>query len=308
MKTGNSRLIQIAVLAALGLAAALSLALPQLLRGERDAQLLSLSVMLRDTDSSGWTVARQGMEQAADELEAELRFLTLTAAGDSEEQEALLLREIEDGAAALVVVPANPENPSDGLRHWMPVCPIVTLESPMEGAAGVVAPDNAALGRQLAEALLEDWDGGEVLLLDTAGRCAGVADRLEAAEEALAAAGIPCRRAESPEDGAAWVMAFEPAATQRSAERKEAEGWDCALYGVGTSAAVTAQLERGNIAAMAAWSDYAAGYLAVRRAVEAARGETGSLTALPFSILRKEDIYAPENQKLLFPIMSSSSR
>ena len=104
MKTGNSRLIQIAVLAALGLAAALSLALPQLLRGERKEQLLSLSVMLRDTDSSGWTVAREGMEQAADELGAELRFLTLTAAGDSEEQEALLLREIEDGAAALVVV------------------------------------------------------------------------------------------------------------------------------------------------------------------------------------------------------------
>ena len=68
MKTEKSRLIQIAILAALGLAAALSLALPQLLRGDRKEQLLSLSVMLRDTDSSGWTVAREGMEQAADEL------------------------------------------------------------------------------------------------------------------------------------------------------------------------------------------------------------------------------------------------
>ena len=79
MKTEKSRLIQIAILAALGLAAALSLALPQLLRGEREPQLLSLTVLLRDTDSSGWTVARQGMEQAADELGAELRFLTLGA-------------------------------------------------------------------------------------------------------------------------------------------------------------------------------------------------------------------------------------
>ncbi len=118
MKTGNSRLIQIAVLAALGLAAALSLALPQLLRGDRKEQLLSLSVMLRDTDSSGWTVAREGMEQAADELGAELRFLTLTAAGDSEEQEALLLREIEDGAAALVAVPADPAALSAALDPW----------------------------------------------------------------------------------------------------------------------------------------------------------------------------------------------
>ena len=189
MKTGNSRLIQIAVLAALGLAAALSLALPQLLRGERKEQLLSLSVMLRDTDSSGWTVAREGMEQAADELGAELRFLTLTAAGDSEEQEALLLREIEDGAAALVAVPADPAALAAALDPWLVVCPTVTLESPMEGAAGVVSPDNALLGRELAGALLEDWDGGEVLLLDTAGRCAGVEARLTAAAETLAAAG-----------------------------------------------------------------------------------------------------------------------
>jgi len=77
---------------------------------------------------------------------------------------------------------------------------------------------------------------------------------------------------------------------------------------VGSAAAITAQLERGNIAAIAAWSDYAAGYIAVRRAVNAVRGTGGALTPLPFFILRDEDIYAPENQKLLFPIMSSSSR
>ena len=132
MKTEQSRRIQIAILTALGIAAALSLALPQLLRGAKREQLLSLTVMLRDTDSSGWTVARQGMEQAADELGAELRFLTLAAAGDSEEQEALLLREIEDGAAALVVVPADPESLSAALDPWRVVCPTVTLESPME--------------------------------------------------------------------------------------------------------------------------------------------------------------------------------
>lgn len=309
MKTEKSRLIQTAILAALGLAAALSLALPQLLRGEREPQLLSLSVMLRDTDSSAWTVARQGMEQAADELGAELRFLTLTTAGDSAEQEALLLREVEDGAAALVAVPADPAALSAALASWLVVCPTVVLESPMEGAAGVVSPDNALLGQKLAEALLEDWDGGEVLLLDTAGSCSGVEARLTAAADALAAAGAPVRReAELPEEAPRWVMAFEPAVTQRSAERREAEGLDFALYGVGSAAGVTAQLERGNIAAIAAWSDYAAGYLAVRRAVNAVRGTGGTLTPLPFSILREEDIYAPENQKLLFPIMSSSSR
>ena len=156
MKAKKSNLIQISVLAALGLAAVLSLVLPQLLRGEREPQLLSLSVMLRDTDSSGWTIARQGMEQAAYELGAELRFLTLTEPNDSAEQEALLLREIDGGAAALIVVPADPEALRLALDQWLVVCPTVTLESPMEGAAGTVSPDNPLLGQRLAETLLEE--------------------------------------------------------------------------------------------------------------------------------------------------------
>ena len=47
----------------------------------------------------------------------------------------------------------------------------------------------------------------------------------------------------------------------------ESEELAFALYGVGTSTAITVSLERGTIAAAAAWSDYAAGYLAVRQAV-----------------------------------------
>ena len=92
--------------------------------------------------------------------------------------------------------------------------------------------------------------------------------------------------------------------TRQAAEYKESEELAFALYGVGTSTAITVSLERGTIAAAAAWSDYAAGYLAVRQAVEAAQGNSRSLESLAFSIVRGEDIYAPENQKLLFPVTS----
>ena len=61
----------------------------------------------------------------------------------------------------------------------------------------MVAPDNALLGRELAEALLEDWDGGEVLLLDTAGRCAGVEARLTAAAETAVSQSIKAARTQA---------------------------------------------------------------------------------------------------------------
>ena len=170
------------------------------------------------------------------------------------------------------------------------------------------------MGRLLARALLEDWDGGLILLLDSSGFCPEAALRLKGAFDALAQAEgeVPVLVLDygywDSLRGARWVMAFEPGATLQAAEWKQAEGETFALYGVGSSTAVTAQLEKGNIAAIAAWSDYAAGYLAVQQAVRAVGERPENLEPLPFSIVRGEDIYAPENQKLLFPVMSSSGR
>ena len=303
----RSNLVEIGILGFLGALVVLSLMIPQLVRDQGESPLLSLSVLFRDTDSSGWAIARLGMEQAADELGAELRFLTPTAQGGSEEQSELLRREIEGGASALVVVPADPAVLAGVLDSLTAPCPVVTLESPMEGGAGEVVLDNAQLGRQLAQALLEDWTAGPVLLLDTAPSCTGVAARLEAARETLQEAGVTTTRIDALPQGRIaerWVMTFERSATRQAAEKKEAEGLTFSLYGVGGSTAITAQLERGTISAMAAWSDYAAGYLAVRQAVEAVNERGQEMDPLPFSIIRGEDIYEPENQKLLFPVTS----
>ena len=309
MKKNN--VVEIAILGVLGLLVVLTLVIPLLLRDRNALQLVSLSVLLRDSDSSGFAVTRQGMEQAADELGAELRFLTPTVPNDSREQEELLRREAEGGADALIAVPADPEGLSDALSGLSGPRPLVTLESPAENGAGVVSPDNEAVGRRLAQTLLEDWTGGQVLLLDTSAACPEAEERLEAALEVLAAADVPTARVNAlPERPISqrWVLVFEPGATRRAAEWKEAEGQTFALYGVGSSTAITIQLERGTIAAVAAWSDYAAGYLAVRQAVKAVQERPQALEPLPFSIVRGEDIYAPENQKLLFPVMSSSGR
>lgn len=305
MKKNN--LVEIVLLGVLGALALLTLIIPQLLRDRDEPRLLSVSVLLRDTENSNWPVKRQGMEQAADELGAELRFLTLTVPNDSREQEELLRREVEGGADALIAIPADPESLHAALLRSP--CPVVTLECAMEGGAGAVSPDNEQVGRQLAEALLEDWDSGQVLLLNAGGACPEAASRLESAQDVLTGHKVPVRPVDAlPEEECRWVMAFESGSTLQAAEYKEAEGRSFALYGVGASTAITTRLEKGTIAAIAAWSDYAAGYLAVRQAVQAVRERPQTPEVLPFSIVRGGDIYAPENQKLLFPVMSSSGR
>lgn len=306
MRAKKSILIEVAILGVLALLTVLSLVIPQLLRDRSSPRLLSLSVLLRDTDSSAWNVARQGMEQAADELGAELRYLTLTVQNDTKEQEAVLRREVDGGADALIAVPADPEALCTALGRLADPCPLVLLEAG-GGGAELVAPDSGLLGRSLAEALLEDWDGGQVLLLDNRAACPEAGPRLDAAEAVLTQAGVPTLRMEAlPQERVLdrWAMAFEAGATRQAAENKEALDQGFRLYGLGSSTAITALLERGTITAVAAWSDYAAGYLAVQQAVRAVQGSGQPLDPLPFSIVRGEDIYAPDNQKLLFPITS----
>lgn len=318
MKRRKNGLIQLAILVALGAAVILSTVLPPVIQQHIEPQILSVSILIRDTDSSLWTNTRSGMEQAADELGAELRFLTLSAPNDAAEQEELLLREIEGGADVIVAVPADADALAATLTKYAPACPVVSMESPLEGASVTIAPDSAQLGRELAAALLQDWTAGPVLLVDTSGGAnAGITARLEAAHEALLDAGVPVStrtctgdelagglRAMLAQTGSQWVMAFDPSATLRAAEGKKLAQLSVPLYGVGSTVGILTDLEQGTIAAVATWSDYAAGYLAVEQAVKAARGEGCTSTPLPFSILRGEDIYEPNNQKLLFPVAS----
>ena len=317
MKHRRNDLIQLLVLLTLGAAVILTLVLPQMSAGRRPPQPLEVSVLIREPDSALWANARLGMEQAAGELGAELRFLTLSAANDGGEQEELLLRESERGADALVVAPAQTQELSGRLGELTGQHPVVCLESPLEGAALTVAPDNRPLGGDLARAVLEDWTGGAVLLLDTAPGSAGVAARLEEARRVLEQAGARVETAALPagelgvrldallrDSGAQQVVAFEPSATERAAEAKESGGFSQLLYGVGVTANIAAWLERGTVSAVAAWSDYAAGYLAVEGAILAARGEENPAKLLDLTVLRGEDIYEPDNQKLLFPVTS----
>lgn len=317
MKKRKNDLIQLGILIVLGVLVILSLTLPQFSQERSRPQPLSLSILIRDSDSSLWTNARLGMEQAADELGAELRFLTLSEANFAQEQQTLFLQEIEDGADAIIVSPADPEALSQALSSLENSCPVIAMESPIEGASGLIAPDDDLLGRELAQALLEDWTGGTVLLLDTAGPRTAISRRLQSAQETLSAAGVPTvtRTTVSQavtsvlngllaETGSSYVMTFEASATLAAAQGSEYWSISPALYGVGSSSAITTRLDSGIITAVAAWSDYAAGYLAVEQCVSEVLEHQTAPDPLTFFILRGEDIYEPKNQKLLFPVIS----
>ena len=282
-------------------------------RTQRRPELLEMSVIAREADGSAWATARQGMEQAAADLNVELRFLYPGQSDSAQEQGQLLRREVESGASAILLFPADREALSEEVRAASSKAALVTLETDMEDTAGYVGVDNAALGEALGRAALNGVpQGGTVLLVLAASQRSGVGDRLAAAEAVLRSEGREVRyfagttdaltEALSQGDTQA-VIAFEASSLERAAAAVSRLEDPPLLYGAGSTAAITAGLEQGRITSILAQNAFSTGYLAVESAARTARRETAEpLESLPFFAVRRANMYEPEHQKLLFPV------
>jgi TRAP-type mannitol/chloroaromatic compound transport system permease large subunit len=117
------------------LLAVAAVVLPGLSQPRPRLEPVEVSVIIRESDSALWGNARLGMERAAYDLGADLRFITPTRSNDADEQELLLLREVERGSGALIVAPVHPLALDAALAEARVSIPIIALESPLEAAA-----------------------------------------------------------------------------------------------------------------------------------------------------------------------------
>ena len=300
----------------LGAMVFLSLALPENLFPKQEQRLVQISVLLGEWDGALWSNTRSGMDQAAEDLGAELRYISPQSAQESEDQSDLMLREISGGTDAMIIRPADPDKLCWVLNSQTSYPPVVTLDSDLSGMEiACVGVDSEEIGCALAQEAAEDHPrGGTALLIRPEGDANAAAERMAAAEAVLEQEGftvMTCRkpsgldaREDEPSlvESADFIMVFEAGALEQTAQTLRTWGITLPLYGTGSSTTIAGLLEQGYITAIAAWSDYAAGYLAVGRAGGAARNGAVDDSKIQFQIVRKEEMYEPEIQKLLFPV------
>lgn len=312
MKRRKNNIIQLCVLGILGAAVLFTLIFPNLNVHVKRREPLEISAVMRDVDSRLWSGLRMGMEQAASDLGAELRFLSPTS-GTSSEQEELIQREAERGTDAMIVLPRDSEQLEQKIDFGE--IPIISLESPLAGSRETVAPDHPQIGTQLAGLVVQEGAKQPVLLVSCYPKSSGVTQRVEAAQQALKKAGIQTIlyygdtftqiEETANQQKAGQIVALDSKATLLLAEGYADSQSHPQVYGVGSVGEITTGLETGVLSAVAVWSEYAAGYMAVEYAVASA-GRSTSRTegTLRTSIIKEDEIYEPENQKLLFPIIS----
>lgn len=306
MKKPAKGLIQLGVLVVLGLGVILTLVLPELPTSQTNQGMIEISVFVDEADMVLYTNTRLGMEAAAIDFGAELRFIT-PVEEDHDTQLENILREVEGDAQSLIVAPVDAQALGTALADIQ--IPVITMESEMDGGEQVISPDNQAVGAQLAQAVMEDVSqGATVLVLDTAGQRTGIQTRLDSCVATLEEGGYTVilaslQEGESQTLQVEAVVAVDDESTLELAQWRFDQGSSPALYGVGGTTEIAAYLEQGILCATVAWSDYAAGYLAVQQAASVAMGQSiEDGHTLTITTIRGETIYDPDNQKLLFPV------
>lgn len=128
--------------------------------GEKQGKV---SVIIQNSDDSRWASFKYGLRMAAQDQEMEMVVVGTGEVLSAEEEYEAIQQEIDNGADAVIVQPVSEEDTLDMLRKIEKKVPVVLVEQPvakgrMQGFS-VVEPDNYALGKTLAEELLNDYNG-----------------------------------------------------------------------------------------------------------------------------------------------------
>ena len=291
---------------------------------EQEKEIYSISLIVEETRDDNYVNFRKGVDRAAIEMHADVRFITLYTAGNSSQQMDLILREQQDGAQALIVSPVLQSELLDALAGGQILKPVVVLGSdPAGGKMAAIAPDYYDMGVQLAgEVMAEQPPEAPVYLFSEAlvsekagmfrdGICAalkaggyhyeiyqkaspdGFRERLE---DAVGAG----------EDGIVLIALDAESLTESAAVLAEFRihaSFVAGLYGRGSTIAILNYLDKEIITGVCVYDNFSSGYLSVRMAIDAISGQTNhEPVRMESYYIKKADLKNPEYEKKLYPI------
>ncbi len=292
---------------------------------EKKVEIYPVSVVIGDVTDDYYVNFRKGVDQAADEYNVDVSFITLYEEDDPEEQMDLVRREIDDGARAVILEPLDSVyamQMMDGIAYGSPII-ILGGILPSEQVMGAVTTDKQESGRKLADAIMEENTpdipvyvfARTVQYGSTGEMYRGLADCLTENGYTV----VLCEKSGAdtyrkviegtvyPGNGRAVVAALDPFSTAEAAEiisKSPVYGnYISGLYGVGTLPSVLDQMDKGIIRGMIVSNEFEMGYLCVQKAVEAIeKSGKREQIILDSYYIEREALRDQAYEKILYPI------
>lgn len=293
---------------------------------KEEKEVYDISVIINESEADGWSGFRSGMDQAAKEMNANVSFISLYDRNSLAQQMVLLRREIDDGADAILIAPADSKRFRERLSNMEVNIPIIILgpTSKEEGVNIYISPDNIGMGKALAEEIIQHGREKETILIIKNGmECDSLAKRYEGLLEVLNSGDMTYHVLDLDETDEKDTLGDrintelrtrytdvvvtldeiileytlnEMEVLQIAGKRK--------VYGFGYTNRIVYNIETDIVNAVAVQNMYKSGYLGIKNAVEAIGEKNIVKTILIDStIINGNNMYEQDNQTWLFPIL-----
>lgn len=298
-----------------------------MMKEKNGEDLNRISVVIQNSEDSQWAAFRYGLKMAAQDQEIELVIASTPDTMTEEEEISAINQEIEHGADAVIVQPVSGKYLYSKLQKLQKKALIMLVESDASAVQDdsrfpVVGPDHYAMGRALAEELLNDYNGnlkgkaiGIITEQDGQHQGEAVRRRKQGFEDALKGTGAIVRWTVSgsvAETGEIFLeeqsavdlaVALDDHSLIVAGQYAEANNLHGALvYGIGNSTEAIYGLDIGAVECLIVPDTFSMGYQSVTQTVQSLKryfhkmeGKTVSFTAI-----RREELFLEKNQEILF--------
>ncbi len=289
----------------------------------KEKEYYNISVITRFTDSESFEIIRQGMEQAAIDMRAEMTYISLAEYNSCEEQDELLKREFNNGADAIIISAADSDYIVPTVNSVSTRIPVISIESNVntKNVKAFYSADNYNMGKVLGERVADEIGENDknIVILQGTAKSTSISDREKGIIDVLNKNGIntitvPVKdmNTSKPYFFDNLVFEYKPdviIATETEVLEKTAtyfqgvNGWNGRIYGIGITGRIASYLEKELISAIVVQNEFNIGYLGVQAAVSSIKNDKIKNAEIDYKVVDSENMYTTECQKLIFPFI-----
>lgn len=295
---------------------------------EDSTKIYNISIITRGKNSESWRMMKEGIDQAAWEMNANISFITLSEENSVDEQSELIKREIKNGAQAILISPVDYEKMAQPIEDAINKIPVILIESKVKSNKVLpsISCDNFQLGESIANEIIEKGNiNGRIAIIKNNLECSSIRERYDGFMSTIKLANNNCEFLEIigdkqvdyydqskkflEENDIDTMVTFDTGILEAIGQAKKdlssvnETKTSIEIYGTGSTSKIISLLEENVISATAMQNEFNVGYLGIKTAIGIIKGKHVENSMIYSTVINTKNMYSNENQRLLFPFI-----
>lgn len=289
--------------------------------GTKEEEHKNISVILYGNTMDRWESLKQGIDQAGLDENAEVNYIVMSTQNNEEEQLLVIQREIDNGTDGILLAAKDGSMDMDRIQMPSKEIPIVCIESGVNNSdITLVSANNYAMGESMAEAIVANENANVKIAIvkdnlernSVKERYDGFYnkirekfsnftfwERLEGENRAMIFA-----QRELTEEAVDVVVAFDNSSLEAVIDATINLNKKVKIYGIANSDKAVYYLDNGKMKTLVYQDEFSIGYIGLKTLFDKTQyNESQMSNYIQYHVVDDENLYLPENQRVLFPFV-----